>query len=251
MNKDFFKNLYYKFPLIKYLYNEYKYLNLGCLFNRLKHIKHIEKFGFSNLYTYGNVVFQFHKLSKIILKGNLYLNNNLIKGSKREVLIKLQKNSAITVNGNFSIGYGSDILLQENAKLVLNSGFFNSNVEIRCGNYIEIGNNVAIARNVKILDSDFHSIYNNNNCINLSKPIYIKDNVWIGTGATILKGVTVSEGAIIGADSLVTKDVPAHSIVAGNPAKVIRKNVLWKGDTPSTENFNIDLIKEEESNKYS
>lgn len=90
-----------------------------------------------------------------------------------------------------------------------------------------------------------------NNCINLSKPIYIKDNVWIGTGATILKGVTVSEGAIIGADSLVTKDVPAHSIVAGNPAKVIRKNVLWKGDTPSTENFNIDLIKEEESNKYS
>lgn len=55
-----------------------------------------------------------------------------------------------------------------------------------------------------------------------SLPIKIEDNVWIGTEAFILKGVTVGEGAIIGARSVVTKDVPPFTIVAGNPAKVVK-----------------------------
>ena len=58
-----------------------------------------------------------------------------------------------------------------------------------------------------------------------TKPVIIKDNVWIGLGATILKGVTIGEGAIIAAGAVVNKDVPPHTLVGGVPAKVIRENV--------------------------
>lgn len=56
-------------------------------------------------------------------------------------------------------------------------------------------------------------------------PVIIKDNVWIGAGTIILSGVTIGEGCIIGAGSVVTKSIPAYSIAAGNPAKVIKSRI--------------------------
>lgn len=56
-------------------------------------------------------------------------------------------------------------------------------------------------------------------------PVVIGNNVWIGDKATILPGVTIGDGSVIAANAVVTKDVPAFSVVAGNPAHVIRKNV--------------------------
>lgn len=55
-----------------------------------------------------------------------------------------------------------------------------------------------------------------------SSPIHIEKNVWIGRNSTILKGVTIGEGSIVGACAVVTKDVPKYSVVAGNPAKVVK-----------------------------
>ena len=54
------------------------------------------------------------------------------------------------------------------------------------------------------------------------KPVTIKKEAWIGANVTILPGVTVGEGAVVGSASVVTKDVAAHTVVAGNPAKVIK-----------------------------
>ena len=53
-------------------------------------------------------------------------------------------------------------------------------------------------------------------------PIVIEDDVWIGYGATILKGVTLGKGCVVGAGSIVTKSVPPHTIVVGNPARILR-----------------------------
>ena len=110
---------------------------------------------------------------------------------------------------------------------------------------ITIGNNVTIAWGSTIYDHDSHSldymerrkdiddeladlrskqnmIAHKNWDVVKNKPIKICDDAWIGMNCIILKGVTIGEGAIVGAGSVVTKDVPAWTVVAGNPAKVVK-----------------------------
>ena len=103
---------------------------------------------------------------------------------------------------------------------------------------IKIGNYVIISNNVRIYDNNNHptspskrmqmcqtgNFYSEdwNWHHSESLPIIIEDNVWIGERSTVLKGVTIGRGAIIASNSVVTKDVPAYSIVAGNPAKVVK-----------------------------
>ncbi|MCK5642238.1 MAG: acyltransferase [Gammaproteobacteria bacterium] len=89
---------------------------------------------------------------------------------------------------------------------------------------IMVGNKVLVGSGVIIADNDAHSI--NPECRRYSKeitsePVIIKDNVFIGARAMILKGVTVGTGAVVGAGSVVTRDVPDYAIVAGNPARVL------------------------------
>lgn len=76
-----------------------------------------------------------------------------------------------------------------------------------------------------IRDSDNHTIHYDG--FEKSKPIIIGNHVWIGMRATILKGVTIGDGAIIAAGAVVTKDVPARCLVAGVPARVIKENIEW------------------------
>ena len=91
---------------------------------------------------------------------------------------------------------------------------------------IRIGNNVMIGSGALITDSDVHSLCAVERLCGgkgaISAPIVIGDNVFIGARAIILKGVTIGAGAVVGAGAIVAKDVPEYSIVAGNPARVIR-----------------------------
>lgn len=104
----------------------------------------------------------------------------------------------VIVNGKFNIGYNSYIICDKNAKLELNNGYTNAHTEIYCTKAITIGKNVAIARNVKILDSDWHTIYDTTGkCINPPEPITIGNNVWLGINSIILKGVTIGDNAIV------------------------------------------------------
>jgi acetyltransferase-like isoleucine patch superfamily enzyme len=89
---------------------------------------------------------------------------------------------------------------------------------------ISIGRNCLIAANVTILDSDGHGLLPAERALvnPVSKPIIIEDNVWIGINAIVLKGVRIGQNSVIGAGSVVTRDVPPNCVVAGNPAQVIR-----------------------------
>lgn len=120
-----------------------------------------------------------------------------------------------------------------------------------CRNGITIEDDVTMAWDITLYDHNSHSIYWNerendnhqcykdytefkNNIVNKdwsnvrSAPIKICSKAWIGFGVTILKGVTIGEGAVVGAKSLVTKDVAPWTIVGGNPAKVIKEIPLDK-----------------------
>lgn len=170
--------------------------------------------------------FQLAKSSRIILNGTLMFSDNDINGSIRQSNLRMDNNSLLEVKNFFSIYYGADIILFKGAKLKFRSGFFNSNIKIRCHEKIEIGENVAISHDVTIMDSDAHEgLWEG---YEKTKPIKIGNHVWIGTRVTILKGVTIGDNAIIAAGSIVTKDVPNNTIVAGVPAKVIKTNINWK-----------------------
>lgn len=107
---------------------------------------------------------------------------------------------------------------------------FGSSNHITCSNKIKIGNNCLTGKWVTITDNG-HGQTNIDDMTQsplirriISKgPVVIEDNVWIGDKATILPNVHIGEGAIIGANSVVSINVPSYAIVAGNPAKVIKQ----------------------------
>lgn len=139
----------------------------------------------------------------------------------------LRENSKMICHGHIQMFEAVRIECLPNAILEFgDKTYINHDVEIRCREHISIGDNCAIAYGVLIQDSDYHTMYREDGSPKpQTKPIIISDNVWIGARAIILKGVTIGNGAIIAAGAVVTKDVPAHSVVAGNPAKVIKTKV--------------------------
>lgn len=94
---------------------------------------------------------------------------------------------------------------------------------------ILIGDNFLCAGQVMITTSDMHSILNatTGKRINPSSPVSIGHHVWVGQGVYILKGVEIGEHSVIGAASIVTKNIPAHSLAIGSPARPIRSNITW------------------------
>lgn len=92
--------------------------------------------------------------------------------------------------------------------------------QLAMGGTITIGNNVALGPHVKVFAGghDYKTI----NLIDTAGPVVIDDFVWVGGNTTILQGVHIGEGAVIGAGSVVTRDIPPYSIAVGSPARVIK-----------------------------
>jgi acetyltransferase-like isoleucine patch superfamily enzyme len=152
---------------------------------------------------------------EVTRRGNLTIGKSLhLNSGNNHNLIGRQQKCIFWVEGTLSIGDNVGI----------------SSTAIICNHQISIGNNVMIGGNCVIYDTDFHvlnpQIRNDKSLDKQSAkkaPVYIRDNVFIGAHCTILKGVTIGENAIIGAGSVITKDIPANEIWAGNPARFIRK----------------------------
>jgi len=107
---------------------------------------------------------------------------------------------------------------------------FGDNGHISCCNHIEIGNGVRIGRKALIIDNTHGSadrllldIPAHHRPLVSKGPVIIEENVWIGEMACILPGVTIGKGSIVGANAVVTHSIPPYSMVAGNPACVIKR----------------------------
>jgi len=132
---------------------------------------------------------------------------------------------------HFSISMFCDITWPNNVCIGNNSGMSKFGYIDGSGN-VNIGNDVLIGPNVKIISSS-HNKYTTKIPTRLQgwsySRINIKNNVWIGSNAIILMGVTIGNNSIVAAGSVVTKDVPSNTIVGGIPAKIIKKRVdeVW------------------------
>lgn len=150
---------------------------------------------------FGQTYFYKQKNSSIILGQDLvfrsYPNSNLIG---------VNRNCAIST-------------LQEKAVVLIGDGCGFSGTVIGAFVKVELGKNVRCGANTLITDSDWHT---DDPRAGASKPVKINDNVWLGEGVKVLKGVEIGANSVIGAGSVVTGNVPANVVAAGNPCKVIK-----------------------------
>ncbi len=121
------------------------------------------------------------------------------------------------------------IVAKRGAEISIGKNVGISGSTIYAWDHISIGDNTLIGANCKILDSDLHPLdaedRNSNNWDAVkTAPISIGANCFIGCNCLILKGVTIGDNSVIGAGSVITKDIPANSVAAGNPAKIIRNS---------------------------
>ena len=138
--------------------------------------------------------------------GKIIIGDNVFVGNKGAWFVapNICKEPVLTIGNNTSINYRTVISVES---------------------MVKIGNNCLIAEETKIFDNNSHGIdYRHRQMTEKDvSPIIIEDDVWIGMNSIILKGVTIGRGAVVAAGSVVTKNVPAMTVVSGNPATVIKE----------------------------
>jgi acetyltransferase-like isoleucine patch superfamily enzyme len=160
---------------------------------------------------YGLPIVQKHRHSTLVIGANANLRSTARSnplGPNHPCIITTRKRGAsLSIGDDFGMTGGSII----------------------CDQQVTIGQRVYMGANTIITDTDFHPLVpatrNAYPLAGKTAPVTIEDDVFIGMQSIILKGVTIGAGSVIGAGSIVTRDIPAGVIAAGNPAQVIRENV--------------------------
>lgn len=178
-------------------------------------------------------------------KDTVVLNSKMVSGKgytlyPESIVTNMQENPGSIVLGENTHVRGTLLVFKYGGKINIGKNCYLGDASrIWSGDEITIGNDVLIAHGVNIVDTQAHEInaderserytelitsgpWKDKGSIQ-TKPIVIKDKVWISFNAIILKGVIIGEGAIIAAGSVVTKNVEPYTLVAGNPAVFIKK----------------------------
>jgi acetyltransferase-like isoleucine patch superfamily enzyme len=179
----------------------------------------------------------FSRLRNLLRKKNYVADRTVHIHWTARIINNLGDKQAIRI-GPCSVIKGELLTFGHGGKIVLGSYcFVGEETRLWSAAEIIVGDRVLIGHQVNIFDNLTHPIsarerhlqfrqistVGQPRSIDLSEqPVYVGDDAWIGAGATILAGITIGEGAIIGAGSVVTSDVAAWTIIAGNPARLIR-----------------------------
>jgi maltose O-acetyltransferase len=117
-----------------------------------------------------------------------------------------------------------ELAVGPDATLDIGSGaFINYGCSIGATLLVRIGPNTSIGTHVIMMDNDFHRVEpERRQDIPDSRPIVLEENVWLGARVIVLRGVTIGAHSVVAAGSVVTRDVPARTLVSGVPAKVVR-----------------------------
>lgn len=153
--------------------------------------------------------------------------------------LRSTKPHAVVIGDHVSCYAGCSFSVGENGQCTIGDFTLLNGALIMAEDRIKIGSHCLVSWNVGIADSDFHPLEPAQRLIDAQAlapffkdrpprpklrtgPVIISDNVWIGMNATILKGVTIGENSVVAAGSVVTKSVAPNSVVAGNPAVVVK-----------------------------
>ena len=127
----------------------------------------------------------------------------------------------------------------------------NPGVRIVCAEHITVGKSCMLATGVYVTDADWHGLYHRVFPPGAVAPVKLEENVWLADGCTVLKGVTIGRNSVVAARAVVTRDVPANVVVAGNPARVVKDLDPESASTTREELFQkLDYVRfEAESQK--
>jgi acetyltransferase-like isoleucine patch superfamily enzyme len=190
--------------------------------------RHVKLVGKASAKIHPATHFVIHNSKIIVENGTAKIGYLTGWGLKENCRIRMT-DSTLHIVGNVSLRPGFSIWAVGATIVIRDGTVINQQTSIVASRRVEIGEHCHIARNVTIMDNDMHKYATGaDKPARICKEVIIKDHVWIGMNAMILKGVTVGEGAIVAAGSIVTKDVKERTLVAGVPANVIRENVVWE-----------------------
>jgi acetyltransferase-like isoleucine patch superfamily enzyme len=184
---------------------------------------------------HGMLNFKYARLLLRMLRRKLWLGARLkldgIAFVGPRVILQVGKGARLELGRWSWIGHGTKIRAHEGLVSIGAKTVMGQECTISSFQHVKIGRECVIADRVMFIDFD-HGVVEVERPIRLQgiykRDVNVGNNVWIGYGACILRGVTVGDNAIIGANSVVTKDVPANAVVGGLPAKVIRMRVAPK-----------------------
>lgn len=153
---------------------------------------------------------------------------NIAIPGREATMIKIDGNGELYLQDGVFIYAGVRIIVADKGRVTIGENTsIAANTYILSRNEISIGNDCAISWDCQIMDSDFHEILYGNEAGFKDAPIIIGDHVLICSKVTILKGVRIGDNVVVAANSVVTKDIPAGCVAAGNPAMIVKKNVNW------------------------
>lgn len=157
-----------------------------------------------------------------IAKGVKLVNCDIrIQGKNCQFIV--EEGSTIRSTQIEILGDGSSIKIGKDSKIG-----HNSYISAKEGKQLTIGDECMLSRNVKVMTSDGHPLFQDGKIINQAKDIVIGNHVWLADNVSILKGVNIGSNSVVGINSTLTKGIPEKSIAVGNPARVVKENIDWK-----------------------
>lgn len=184
-----------------------------------------EKVAFQTILEESSLFDEIHRIKRIneplLMELNTSYQTNVQMVNALEKITGQSIDVSVTVSQPFYSDFGAHIRLGKNV-------FINKNVTFVDLGGITIEEGVLIGPGASLLTVNHIAAVNQRRGLHL-KPIMVRKHAWIGANATILPGVTIGENAIIAASATVTRDIPPNSIVAGNPARKIKKLEMADG----------------------